>query len=176
MDNTDTFARATAERIRARLREKEWTILELCKQSGVSRPSMQRCLAGKGLLHAYAMVRVAKALDVSMDWLCGLDDFLPDGLPDLARSFRAANRCRTSARIAWTRSIVSMSRSFRIWSHSAARSHIDLARNREARSISRTAGDSGMCGFCVMSPPLRRFIGRLVKHNNRYSATLNVTA
>ena len=61
------------QRLRAVLAHDNITHDALADMAKVSRPSIQRLLAG-GSPSLRVAIKIAKSLDVSLDWLCGLED------------------------------------------------------------------------------------------------------
>lgn len=54
--------------------EKEWTQYYLAKVSGVERNAIGRYELGDGTPAFESLARLARALDVTLDFLCGLED------------------------------------------------------------------------------------------------------
>ena len=63
-----------SDRIIILLNENDLSHREFAKRAGISKGSLHNVLDGDSMLNGRSLVKIAKAFDVSVDWLLGLSD------------------------------------------------------------------------------------------------------
>lgn len=67
------FSKNLSKRIREARQKKGWTQEYLGLEAGVCSKFVANIESGKKTCRVYALYKIAKTLDVSMDWLVGMD-------------------------------------------------------------------------------------------------------
>lgn len=70
MKELETFA----ERVRAARKNKKWTYEKLGENAGITDAAVCRIEKRQNTPTLYTAIALAKALNVSLEWLCGLDE------------------------------------------------------------------------------------------------------